>query len=147
DPVDYLLPKLVSDEILRHKVEPNTGGHDAWGFRNKFVPMQADIVAIGDSLTYGISATAANSWPAVLGRTTNRTVYNLSLGGYGPADYDYLLEEKATRLMPSYVITGFYFGNDIADAFERIYAKDHWKYLRTAEFSRGKDETNNAGND
>src|SRR5690348_9513402 len=58
DPVDYLAPTLVSDSVLRFRVEPHSGGHDAWGFRNKSVPKKADIVAIGDSLTYGVSASA-----------------------------------------------------------------------------------------
>jgi lysophospholipase L1-like esterase len=143
DPVDYLMPNLVADDILRHKVEPYSGGHDAWGFRNKSVPDKADIVAIGDSLTYGVSASAANSWPAVLQRLTNQKVYNLALGGYGPADYRYLLESKAVLLHPSSIIVGFYYGNDLIDAFNMVYRRAYWKYLRTSGFVAPADEPAN----
>jgi hypothetical protein len=47
DPVDYLKPYKVRDPILGHKLKPNSGGHDAWGYRNKFVPSTADIVTLG----------------------------------------------------------------------------------------------------
>src|SRR5262245_48740245 len=117
EPVDYLRPYTVDDRILGHKVEPYSAGHDAWGFRNKSVPTKADIVAIGDSQTYGVAASAANSWPAVLQRLTHKSVYNLALGGYGPVQYDYLLENKAILLNPATIVVGFYFGNDLRDAF------------------------------
>ena len=58
DPVDYIEPYLVKDPILGHKIEPNSAGHDSWGFRNKALPASAKIVSIGDSQTYGVSATA-----------------------------------------------------------------------------------------
>jgi hypothetical protein len=128
---DYLTPDLISDKILGHKVAPGSGGHDAWGFRNKFVPKQADIVAIGDSLTYGVSASAANSWPAILQRLTQKSTYNMALGGYGPVQYSYLLENKAVLLKPSSVIVGFYYGNDLRDAFNTAYNNDYWKKLRS----------------
>ena len=44
---------LIKDEILGLKIDPYSGGHDAWGFRNLFVPKQVDVVVIGDSFTYG----------------------------------------------------------------------------------------------
>src|SRR5690242_9049481 len=81
NPVNYLEPYLVKDDILGHKILPNSGGHDSWGFRNKSVPISAKIVTIGDSQTYGISATASNSWPAQLQLLMHEGVYNLSLGG------------------------------------------------------------------
>ncbi|NJO17855.1 MAG: hypothetical protein HC877_19625 [Thioploca sp.] len=51
EPVDYSRPDANKDEILGLKIDPYSGGHDAWGFRNLFVPKQVDIVAIGDSFT------------------------------------------------------------------------------------------------
>src|SRR5688572_18575094 len=72
EPVDFLSPYMVVDNVLRHRVEPHSGGHDVWGFRNKSVPSRADIVAIGDSLTYGVAAPATHSWPAALGRHAHR---------------------------------------------------------------------------
>jgi lysophospholipase L1-like esterase len=140
EPVDYLAPYLVRDKVVRHRVEANSAGHDSWGFRNRSVPKQSEIVAIGDSMTYGIAATAANSWPATLQRLSGKSVYNLGLGGYGPVEYLYLLENNAVQLNPSTIIVGFYFGNDLMDAFYLTYRRPHWKHLRSPGFADEPDE-------
>src|SRR5262245_66274834 len=74
DPVDYLNPTLVADKFLNHRIEGHTGGHDEWGFRNARRPETADIVCIGDSMTYGNLALARGSWPGVLGTVRDRCV-------------------------------------------------------------------------
>ena len=61
DPVDYLFPQMATDDFLLHRIEGYSGGHDAWGFRNYKKPEAADIVCLGDSMTYGISAQARDS--------------------------------------------------------------------------------------
>lgn len=135
DPVDYLEAYLTKDNILGHRVNPESSGHDAWGFRNLSVPSSARIVAIGDSQTYGISASARNSWPAKLETLRNETVYNLSLGGYGPIQYYHLLSKKGLSLRPSTVIVGFYFGNDLFDAYQLVYTNDYWMNLRNPDLA------------
>src|SRR5262245_51387154 len=67
---DYLSVEMVHDEVLGAIPSAHTrnGGFDAWGFRNRRVPVSADVVAIGDSHTYGNTATMEDSWPYVLGR-------------------------------------------------------------------------------
>lgn len=130
NPVDYLEPQLVKDDILGHRIVPCSAYHDAWGFRNRMVPAQSDIVAIGDSQTYGTSATASRSWPAQLAQITGRNVYNMSVGGYGPMEYEYLLTDKALALKPSFVVVGLYMGNDLGDAYGAVYGREHWKNLR-----------------
>jgi hypothetical protein len=132
--VDYLQAYLVDDTVLGHRIRPNSSGHDAWGFRNTSVPDSAQIVAIGDSHTYGVSAPGRNSWPAQLGKLKKEYVYNLSLGGYGPAQYYYLLSNEALKLAPSVVILGFYFGNDLFDTHHIVYTKDYWQTLRSPDF-------------
>lgn len=134
-PIDYMRPPLVDDEILGHKIEPGASWHDEWGFRNRHVPQTSDVVAIGDSQTYGIGAASTDAWPAAFARISGRDTYNLSLGGYGPVQYLYLLEEKALALKPSLVIVGLYYGNDFNEAFAAAYHIDHWKALRTPEMS------------
>lgn len=130
NPVNFLSPVLVTDPILGQRVEPGSAFHDDWGFRNEAVPEHAEIVAIGDSQTYGDSANAYNSWPAWLSRLTGKSTYNLGLGGYGPLQYEYLLDERARRLQPSVVIVGLYLGNDLLDSYRTVYGLDHWKDLR-----------------
>ncbi len=137
DPIDFLKPSRVPDDILRYKLAPGTGAHDRWGFRNRSVPIKADVVAIGDSHTYGISATAKDSWPAQLAALTNKTVYNLSLGGWGPAEYLYLLEDKALELKPDLIVVGLYLGNDLKDAFDAVYGVEHWRDMRDREIEQG----------
>jgi len=136
DPIDFLKPRRVPDDVLRYRIEPGTGAHDSRGFRNRSVPGTADIVAIGDSHTYGISARARDSWPSALGRMTGKTVYNMSLGGYGPAEYLYLMENEALALHPKIIMAGFYLGNDLRDSFTAVYNVSQWKELRNPEFSR-----------
>jgi len=53
NPVDYLSPVLVRDEILGIRLPCKSGDHDNWGFRNAKVRETAEIVALGDSHTYG----------------------------------------------------------------------------------------------
>lgn len=134
DPVDYLKPRKIEDEILGFKLGPNSGGHDSWGYRNKSVPGRADIVAIGDSHTYGISAKASETWPSFLEKISGGKTYNLSLPGYGPVEYYYLLKNKAFDLDPSVVVVGLYFGNDLLDTYKSVYNNQYWKHLRRAGF-------------
>lgn len=127
DPVDYLLPQVVPDDVLSYRIEPNSGGHDAWGFRNPRVPRSAQIVCIGDSMTYGEQALASESWPAVLQKLSGKTVYNMSLGGYGPTQYLYLMQNEAPKLHPDTVIVGFYFGNDFMDTYNETHFNKYWR--------------------
>src|SRR5210317_913473 len=78
NPVDYLLPELKDDEYLVHRISSGSGGHDEWGFRNYERPPNADIVAIGDSQTYGISASSDQSWPAHLSKISGQATYNMA---------------------------------------------------------------------
>lgn len=63
NPGDFLVATLIDDPVLGHRIKPRTTGHDALGFRNREVPERADIVAIGDSMTYGVSAAREDIWP------------------------------------------------------------------------------------
>jgi hypothetical protein len=132
NPGDYLDVEMVSDDILG--AVPSTSarshGFDEWGYRNRKVPETADIVAIGDSHTYGNTATMEHSWPYVVGHLTGRSVYNLGMGGYGPNQYYYLLKTKALRLKPRLIICGFYMGDDFDNAYLMTYGTGYWASLR-----------------
>jgi hypothetical protein len=130
DPVNYLAVDPVPDSVLRIRLSPGAAGHDAWGYRNRRVPDSADVVTIGDSQTYGVSAPANESWPAELARATGLQVYNLALGGYGPVQYHELLSTRARELKPKAVVVGFYYGNDLWDAYTTVYSLPHWAALR-----------------
>lgn len=130
NPADYLSQDPVPDKILGAVLTVHGSGYDAWGFRNRKVPASADIVAIGDSHTFGNCAKMDESWPYVLGRLTGKSVYNMALGGYGPVQYYYLLKTKALTLKPRMIICGLYMGDDFENAYLITYGLDYWSYLR-----------------
>ena len=117
------------DAVLGTRMAPNAPGHDARGFRNEAAPAQADLVAIGDSHTWGTNARIDEAWPQVLGRSLGRTAYNLALGGYGPIQYEALAEEALT-LRPSVIIVALYVGNDLWDAYVRVWSEDRYRDRR-----------------
>ena len=131
-PADFLSVATIKDEVLGIRVVPGAAGFDEWGFRNRRVPETADIVAIGDSHTYGNNARMSESWPYVVGRITGLSVYNLALGGYGPNQYFHLLTTRAVKLRPRWVVCGLYLGDDFENAFLMTYGTAHWAGLRNA---------------
>lgn len=131
NPADFLSVTTVRDDVLGIRVAPGTAGFDEWGFRNPRVPSAVDIVAIGDSHTYGNNATMSQSWPYVVGRVTGRSVYSLALGGYGPNQYFQLLKTRALTLRPRWVVCGLYLGDDFENAFLMSYGKEYWAGFRS----------------
>lgn len=125
------LTKLVSDPRLGHRLEPDAPGHDARGFRNEASVEITDVVAIGDSQTWGVNVRREESWPAVLAKISHLSVYSMALGGWGPPQYEELAHD-ATGLGPKAILVGLYFGNDIFDSCSVIYsAKGSHKYRRS----------------
>src|SRR5262249_4433868 len=65
---------LMPDPELGHRMSPFYPGNDSWGFRNSKVPDHCDVLAIGDSLTYGLAATPDKTWPRQLEVITGKSV-------------------------------------------------------------------------
>lgn len=143
NPVNYLKPKLESDIYLGQKIIANSGGHDSWGFRNASIPDKVNILAIGDSQTYGVMAPANESWPSILAQLTKKEVYNLSLGGYGPVQYLHLLKTKAKILEPKLVVVGVYLGNDLIDSYRLVYSNKNWSDFRLKTYKTLQDNGKN----
>ena len=113
---------------------------DAYGFRNA-VPWQdtVDVVAIGDSLTFGYGVEAHEAWPRILEAETGRSVINLGLIGAGPQQHLRLYETFGQDLDPELVVVGAYIANDfwdteMFDRWERSGASGN--YLLWRDFSR-----------
>jgi len=138
NPADYLAKTISPDKILGIVVQARKGGFDEWGFRNEKVPSRSDIVAIGDSHTFGNTAAMDDSWPTVLGRLSGCSVYNLGMGGYGPNQYYYLLRTRALLLKPRLVFCGLYMGDDFENAFSITYGLDYWSFLRKGNWGEVK---------
>ena len=133
DPMDYLAVSTTSDPVLNHRIPAGGSGHDDWGFRNSEVPDKADILAVGDSMTYGVMAKSFESWPAQLEDRTDQRVYNAALGGYGPLHYLHILKARAPDLQPEKAIVMLYAGNDLMDAYNLAYSNDAWAAYRRAD--------------
>ena len=134
NPADYLSVTVQPDNVLGMTIAPHSAGLDAWGFRNPGIPSSAEIVTLGDSHTFGNTATMHDAWPTALARKVGRTVYNLGLGGYGPNQYYHLLTTRGITLRPRWVFCGLYMGDDFENAFSITYGLDHWAYLRAGHW-------------
>ena len=124
--VDWMLsaapafPQPVPDAHFGHRPDPAHPGHDPRGFRNPGVPPDAHIVALGDSQTYGTGVSAEDAWPMRLKSITEKRVYSMAFGGYGPV-HSLLLWNEVSGLQPGIVIEAFYAGNDLYDSFDIVY--------------------------
>jgi len=123
---------LVPDPLLGIRVPPFASGHDSNGFRNDNVPIQADIVALGDSQTWGVNVQRADAWPQQLAKLSGRRVYNMGVGAYGPVQY-WALTDKALSFSPRVIIVALYQGNDFYDAYHVAYTNENYRDLRAAD--------------
>ncbi|MHC5056324.1 MAG: SGNH/GDSL hydrolase family protein [Planctomycetota bacterium] len=119
--ISYTIP----DERLRHRPNPAYPGHDSKGFRNSGSPTNVQIVALGDSQTYGVGVAAKDAWPRRLESMIGKKVYSMAYGGYGPT-HSLILWDEAVALQPDVVIEAFYAGNDLFDSFDHVY---NWRQL------------------
>jgi lysophospholipase L1-like esterase len=91
---------------------------DGYGFRNGWPwPEKAEIIAVGDSLTFGYGVEDDQTWPALIAKQLpqNRLI-NLGLIGAGPQQYLRVYETFAIRLHPKVVLIGLFAANDFWDA-------------------------------
>ena len=119
----------VPDAVLGYRYSPFYPGHDANGYRNDAAPEQVDILAVGDSLTYGYNAKPADAWPSQLHALTGQTVYNAGVGGYDTPEYEVVINEMIA-LNPKVVLFGLYLGNDISGAYKSVYMQDRFEELK-----------------
>lgn len=77
--------KVPGDARLGYRNNPLTPGLDARHWRNAAALEHADIVALGDSQTYGFNVSTKEAWPQRLGKMLNASVYQMAVAGYGPA--------------------------------------------------------------
>jgi lysophospholipase L1-like esterase len=126
DPSDY----GVSHLYIGHLHKPNNAlvvagrdfhavhHTDGYGFRNSWPwPKTAEIVTLGDSVTFGQGVEDEQAWPAILARSFPASrVVNLGLIGAGPQQYLRVYETFGLKLRPKVVLVGLFTGNDFWDA-------------------------------
>ena len=116
----------VEDPYLIYRLSPSLQDADGSGFRNSAVPDEVNIVALGDSHTFGFNVRSEDSWPQQLARMSNMTVYNFGLGGYGSLHYYYLINE-AIKLKPRHLILALYLHNDLNDVCKTMRKLPYWQ--------------------
>jgi lysophospholipase L1-like esterase len=120
----------VSHPKIGHLHRPNAHGTavsrdfrashhtDAFGFRNPWPwPERIEIVAVGDSLTFGYGVEDDQAWPAILNRALpDVNVLNLGLIGAGPEQYLRIYETFIRSRRPRLLLIGLFPANDFWDA-------------------------------
>ncbi len=135
----YLSPLTAPDDVARQQRDSHLyqrpthefSGHDFRGFRNSGILRRANIVAMGDSQTYGMGSPIQDAWPQQLEFLSNQTVYNISFGGWGPIQYGYLWKE-ALALQPHTVVIGFH-TPDFIDCSLSVYRRGLRREFKTAD--------------
>jgi len=82
------------------------------------------VLALGDSLTFGLGVENYESYPKILEVELNKNsnldkvyeVLNMGLLGYGAIEYQNTYLEEGRRFKPDIIVIGFFLGNDALDA-------------------------------
>jgi hypothetical protein len=127
--------QTVPDARLRFRPNPRYLGHDARGYRNPDALERAEIVAMGDSQTYGAGVDGSSAWPRALSRLDGRAVYSMAGPGFGPG-HSLLLLDDTLAMSPKVVIEAFYAGNDLFDAFFLAYHQRSLSELQSTDPER-----------
>lgn len=123
-------PQFISDERFRVVPNPQFPEHDSNGFRNPKVLDKAEIVAVGDSFTYGTRVGPRQTWPYHLSRLSDQSVYNMSFGGYGGVE-GLMLLERAIPMDPAVIVFATYNGNDLVEAYNAVYIRNLFPEFKT----------------
>lgn len=83
----------AADADLGYRLSSDFAEADAAGFRNS-AGARIEILAIGDSHTYGNNVRSDAAWPAVLTRTSGLQTYNAGVGSYGILAYHAVLNSQ-----------------------------------------------------
>jgi len=112
------LPKPNGTVVVRTSEFEIRYPTDAHGFNNPEPwPTKADIVAVGDSLTFGYGVAPENAWPALVARELPGVkMVNLGLIGAGPQQHLRIYETFGVPLQPSILLIGSFLANDFWDA-------------------------------
>lgn len=126
---------LLNDPHTRVRPRPllaprmTFGPHDLLGMRNDSVPVWTDVLAIGDSQTYGNNVPLAGTWPAAMRRALaepSTRVYQMATGGWAAPQYLYMAR-RAPALLPQVMVVAYYAGNDPAESLRDVLEMPYWQ--------------------
>lgn len=110
-PVGYSTNK-APDRDLGYRLSSEFPEADTAGFRNS-ASAKTEILALGDSHTYGNNVGPQDSWPAVLSRESGLATYNAGVGSYGILAYHAMLTSGCLPQARA-AIVALYPANDFA---------------------------------
>lgn len=122
----------LADPVLGRRLSPYYPGLDRRGYRNSSALDRCEVLAVGDSWTFGLAAPADEAWPRQLERLAGRSVYNAGISGYGPCEYEAVFDDLS-ELEPDVVVLGIYLGNDIFDAYVSTYSEGRFPQYRNPD--------------
>lgn len=125
-PITTKSANKIAHPQLGYVMDPHFPEIDRDGFRNPAPPAKAEIVTLGDSMTYGYNVRSFDTWPQQLGRLAGRGVYNYGIGGYGPLQYAWQIDAAIAR-GPSLILVSFHVGNDLVDVCSSIRSMTLWR--------------------
>jgi hypothetical protein len=85
------------------------------GFRSHAPSGRAEIVAVGDGMTFAGGLAPEETWVALVGRALQAHTFNFGMPATGPGQYLHVLERYGLRLKPRLVLLAFYTGSDFFD--------------------------------
>lgn len=117
---DMLKSKTLVESVLSRKYIKITINAD--GFRGARPVGDAQIVALGDSFTFGWGVNEEATWVRILERSLGGTVYNLGIHDSSPRQeyllLEHLLEEEKLVLSHGTLLWLIFEGNDLEDSYD-----------------------------
>ena len=112
-------PTLAKDVLELKEFSCNIDQH---GFRATTAIQDAEVMALGDSFTFGWAVDAENSWVGILEHTRNLPIYNLGIHDASPWQevelLKFVLRSHATSLKPKTILWMIYEGNDLEGNYD-----------------------------
>ena len=115
-PVSYRSNRIM-DPDFGYRLSSRLSDVDENGFRNSSPMGSMDILAVGDSHTFGVNVSSEHAWPAELASKTGLKVYNTGVGSYGIATYHAVLSKLLASNKYSKAIVALYPANDFQVSF------------------------------
>lgn len=112
---------LVETVLERQRVRINI---NALGFRETSDISETEILALGDSFAFGWGVDEADSWPGLLERQIEKTIYNLAIHDASPRQelelLKYVLRQQGKSLRARKLLWMLYEGNDLEDDYSEV---------------------------
>jgi len=87
------------------------------GFRDNNIPDSPEVVAFGDSFTFGDENSFEDTWPYALQSKLGKRVVNLGITGYSQLQEEAIARRYVSKLKPKVALLGF-FANDYGGDYD-----------------------------